>query len=874
MFWSVHDPNNGNQLLQSVLSLRQVTDEDPSAGTTSDHASRSSKLSRLNSISSKGGDSGAFEQLRQIKRCPTFMARLISDLLDERCTSIDEVKRELADMASTPELFLFDPDAGFSSRNLSFGGKGRHYGQASEVKRVLQIANRTVSIQDPTRVAEISSEARRGRACQVDSIFISGAAGSGKSSLATHVADFLSSQLNWLTATVKFKNNAGHESGRLVFSLFDKLVKEIVAVDQKESGEGNFEYSSIVSRAILDAFDVSSLTSLRGMLPGLNELLSNLGTCYAPLQVNNENEMSRFRMTFLLSKLLAVILSTGRDVFLIMDDIQWCELGALELVSQILISVSHQQIGGSNRHLIYAGIYRDDEADGGQQVTSQVETLRRSQSVAVSDEIALTSLTRDDIADMLMAEMRLPHRLIAKLASIVYHRTLGHAMFVIQLLNGLASSSIISYSPLNNRFVWDADKLTKVKTFDSVASLIVSNLTNVNDQSQKALRVLACLLGQADLSILRLLESNEIISPEYGFEIHMQGLVENGIVEVSETLVSFTHDLILQQVYDTMTHEERSQLHFDIGTHLGNVLGLNDEATALDSIMESLDIRSDAISDVSCHDGADLVQLLGSTIFVAVDQVNLAGSGMIGDNAEKLRFAKWNKVAADEAVKLFCYQISANLYMQAIDLLPDQNAWITNDRELCQQLYEGAADSLFALGRLPESVDFASAVIKNTCFEESMRAYYLLVRSLNSLSQFSDTIATGVAVFRTIGIDVPNEATPQTIFNMMQKTGERLDEYDTEQIIDMAKTGTASTRTRGFDILFQQIRHAAFCQASPYLPIFSCILIHYALENQACEELADSLVTYGTFLTILGEDFAGARKVAGELTPLLNRDCV
>jgi len=340
VFWSVHDPNNGNQLLQSVLSLRQVTDEDPSAGTTSDHASRSSKLSRLNSISSKGGDSGAFEQLRQIKRCPTSMARLISDLLDERCTSIDEVKRELADMASTPELFLFDPDAGFSSKNLSFGGKGRHYGQASEVKRVLQIANRTVSIQDPTRVAEISSEARRGRACQVDSIFISGAAGSGKSSLATHVADFLSSQLNWLTATVKFKNNAGHESGRLVFSLFDKLVKEIVAVDQKkESGEGNFEYSSIVSRAILDAFDVSSLTSLRGMLPGLNELLSNLGTCYAPLQVNNENEMSRFRMTFLLSKLLAVILSTGRDVFLIMDDIQWCELGALELVSHTLVRV-------------------------------------------------------------------------------------------------------------------------------------------------------------------------------------------------------------------------------------------------------------------------------------------------------------------------------------------------------------------------------------------------------------------------------------------------------------------------------------------------------------------------------------------------------
>ena len=416
--------------------------------------------------------------------------------------------------------------------------------------------------------------------------------------------------------------------------------------------------------------------------------------------------------------------------------------------------------------------------------------------------------------------------------------------------------------------MWDDDKLAMVKTFDSVAGIIVSNLTNINDQSQKALRVLACLLGQADLSVLRLLESNESISPEYGFEISMRDLVENGIVEVSDTFVSFTHDLILQQVYDTMTHEERSQLHFDIGTHLGNALGLDDEERALESIMRSLDIQSDTISDVSCQDDADLAQLLGSTIFVAVDQVNLAGSGMIAGEAERLRLAKWNKVAADEAVKQFRYQISANLYMQAIDLLPDQNSWIADDRELCQMLYEGAADSLFAVGKLPESVGFASAVIKNTSFEESMRAYYLLVRSMNSLSQFSDTIATGVAVFRTIGIDIPHEATPQTIFNMMQKTGEQLDECDTEQLLDIVKTGTDSTRTQGYETLFhRQIRYAAFRLASPYLPIFSCIFIQCALENRVRGELTDSLIIYGTFLTILGDNFAGARKVAGELAP-------
>ncbi|EJK67774.1 hypothetical protein THAOC_11152, partial [Thalassiosira oceanica] len=81
----------------------------------------------------------------------------------------------------------------------------------------------------------------------------------------------------------------------------------------------------------------------------------------------------------------------------------------------------------------------------------------------------------------------------------------------------------------------------------------------------------------------------------------------------------------------------------------------------------------------------------------------------------------------------------------------------------------------------------------------------------------------------------------------------------------MVKT-TACTRTQGYDLLFhQQIRHAAFRQTSPYLPIFSCIFIQYALENRVCGDLTDSLVTYGMLLTILGENFAEARKVAAQV---------
>ena len=828
----------------------------------------SSRMSRsYRSLANSNDESALFEQLRETGHFTTSIARLIADLLDGRCTSIDEVLRELTDMVSTPELYLFDPGVEFCS-NLSFG-KG-HYGQAEELRRVIAVASRSTMPQSARLDADTGSiwsgASSDSSAGQVDAVFIRGMAGSGKSSLVSYAARFLSSlDSNWLYVSAKFKRGADHESQKIACGLFDDLVKKIAAMERDCESDmpKDIEYSRLVAGAILRTFDGVTLTILFEILPGLRELIPNSDSFGRTEALSSEENMSSLRLIFLLSRLTIAVLSAGRNIFLVLDDIQWCDNSTLELMSEVYISVGQQMEGGQK--LIYAGVYRDDEVGIDHPVSFQIDTLNQSQSVDVADQIDLSYLARDEVADMLMAEMRLPHRKVCKLADVVYRRTLGHAMFVVQLLNGLVSSGIISYSPLKHRYSWEADKLAKVKTFDSVASLIATNVSNLDEQSQKVLRVLSCLLGQAELSLLRLLESNEKIAPVSGFGVYLKGLIDRGIIELSEEFVSFTHDLILQQVYDNIPLDDRLHMHFDIGTHLGRVLKLDDNESTLESIMRDLDLESSTSSNSTDQYGADMTQRLCSVIFVAVDQVNLAGSRFAKDDADRLRFAEWNKVAADEATKHSCFQIAANLYKCGMDFLPEsQDAWRASNVELYRGLHEGAAKSLFALGNYSQSIDCANAIMRNLEFEQSVGAYPFLMRSLNSMSRFSDTIATGIAVFRTIGIDVPKAPTPEALFAKMRQTSELLRKYDVKEILDMFKKETYDARTQDLRMIHGHLSYACYRQASPFLPHLACSAIQFAIEQNSFAHLSDWLVPYGNFLLTISEDFSGAKIVAGE----------
>ena len=105
--------------------------------------------------------------------------------------------------------------------------------------------------------------------------------------------------------------------------------------------------------------------------------------------------------------------------------------------------------------------------------------------------IKLGSLSRNDVIDMIMTQLRLPRQLVIELAAVVHKKTSGHAMFVVQLFNSLLRDSIIAYSTQKLRYVWDQDRINVVETSKGVAGLILSSFSSLPLASQHVLQLLS-----------------------------------------------------------------------------------------------------------------------------------------------------------------------------------------------------------------------------------------------------------------------------------------------------------------------------------------------------------------------------------------------
>ena len=180
--------------------------------------------------------------------------------------------------------------------------------------------------------------------------------------------------------------------------------------------------------------------------------------------------------------------------------------------------------------------------------------------------IELSTLSLDDVVEMISSELRLPRRLVIGLADVVHKRTHGHAvrivlpilltpphpsplhylnmflihdcttaplqLFLVQLLNSLVSDSTIAYSPLNRRFDWAKLDIDNHKTPDSVASLIVSKLKSLSPEELKCLRIISCFGMHTDYKLLELLESFGL-APRGGFMPYLPNLAVQGVVEAA-----------------------------------------------------------------------------------------------------------------------------------------------------------------------------------------------------------------------------------------------------------------------------------------------------------------------------------------------------
>ena len=93
-----------------------------------------------------------------------------------------------------------------------------------------------------------------------------------------------------------------------------------------------------------------------------------------------------------------------RRIMMYYDDLQWCDQSTSSLICEVILSLA--KYPRAKNRILFMGLYRDDEISDSP-FMKEYEGLKRENNINMTN-ICLPALTKSDITNMMMVEMRLP----------------------------------------------------------------------------------------------------------------------------------------------------------------------------------------------------------------------------------------------------------------------------------------------------------------------------------------------------------------------------------------------------------------------------------------------------------------------------------
>jgi len=399
----------------------------------------------------------------------------------------------------------------------------------------------------------------------------------------------------------------------------------------------------------------------------------------------------------------------------------------------------------------------------------------------------------------------------------------------------------VAYSSTKQCYDWDLDRIGFIQTHANVAELIAANLTSLSPSSMSVLQILSCFGIQTDMSLL------QVLSNFQEGMISLDDFDERGILDRAGPIVQFTHDLILQAVYEGMSDDKRRSLHLELGEYLGA------NASELSSM--------EPLTSVTTHQTAFFAgrELTSSLVSLACDQIDFCGVEFIKDPDQKVKYAQWNLVASQKMghESNFC----AALYYstKGISFL-GKECWQVNFW-LCATLHEVAVMAAFALGDFENIAQYSNEFIEHVPFEETLGVQLIALKALVLSNKLDEVIMRVFGILAQKRIDMPSSPTEEVVRNVMTNTDKIATQYSIEQIIhqcdrfsDESVHGTIKICKHFFDFFFY---------AGSYIfPLLLCETVKYSLQNGVCHESASAFAAYGGMKIIYEYDFVSGRKWA------------
>src|SRR5262249_28051823 len=145
-------------------------------------------------------------------------------------------------------------------------------------------------------------------------------------------------------------------------------------------------------------------------------------------------QQAQARFQRALQRFVGVFARSEHPLVLFVDDLQWLDRATLDLLRTL---ATHDE----GMHLLLVGAYRDNEVGPTHPLSDMLVAIRGAADVR---EVAVAPLEQDDVRALISHALSQSPNYTEPLAEVVYEKTAGNPLFVIQFLGELADEGCLA----------------------------------------------------------------------------------------------------------------------------------------------------------------------------------------------------------------------------------------------------------------------------------------------------------------------------------------------------------------------------------------------------------------------------------------------
>ncbi|MFC1571773.1 protein kinase [Candidatus Margulisiibacteriota bacterium] len=299
-----------------------------------------------------------------------------------------------------------------------------------------------------------------------------------------------------------------------------------------------------------------SLGELGGVItqfvPALAELIGQ-----PPALVELEAEREKMRFFDVTQAFLNAVASKENPLVIFLDDLQWTDLGTIELlkflVPQLLLS-----------HILIIGSYREEEVAASHSLSHLLAKLREEK--IPFREISLRPFTVQETGQMIRETFDYQGEVPAALLATVQSLAKGNPFYTLQMLRAMVDEQVIHFK--EQAWLFNIKKMEKMSLPSTLVELVLGRIRILKPEMANILSFASVIGRDFNYEILASIiktPTDEILEALDEAQRQMFIWEKSGIARGSYT---FSHDKLREVLYEKLTATQRKELHEEIAAFL------------------------------------------------------------------------------------------------------------------------------------------------------------------------------------------------------------------------------------------------------------------------------------------------------------------